>query len=152
MKTRLPNTTSDWEKMLNEVYETQGPSGFAKYQYSIANIIPLIRTSPSLLRILEYCVDIPERRDIIVDTICEVAVNEDVDTDTRIAAATAVRAFIPRIKSYPGFKAAFIATIVQQALGRTREESLRDALTETIDAANRILQECPGHTQPTSEI
>jgi hypothetical protein len=47
------------------------------------------------------------------------------------------------MRTYPGLKGAGILETMKEVLARTREKSLQDALTETINAANRRLQECP---------
>ena len=56
--------------MLKCVFETQGPSGFAKYQYSIPSIIRLTRTSAALHKMLEYCGDIPKTKDVLIEAVC----------------------------------------------------------------------------------
>ncbi len=77
----LPNTAHDWEKMLKRVYETQGPSGFAKYQYSLASIIHLTRKSAALHTMLEYCGDIPNPKDVFIEAVCEIMLDDNVDTN-----------------------------------------------------------------------
>ena len=143
MRTRLPNTVHDWEKMLKRVYERQGPSGFAKYQYSISSILRLTKTSTSLQKLIEYCSDIPNPKDVLIDTISEVMLDNTVDTGARVTAAATLRVLIPRMQDYPGLKGAAIVEAMKEVLQGTREASLNDALTETINAANRRLQECP---------
>ncbi|MEN6615338.1 MAG: hypothetical protein ABFD12_02175 [Syntrophorhabdus sp.] len=143
MRQRLPNTVQDWEKMLKRVYETQGPSAFAKYQYSVSTILQLTKTGPSLQKMLEYCKDIPNPKDVLIDAISEVMRDHNMEVNVRIAATVTLRALMPRIQDYPGFKGATIIDAMEEVLGRTRDESFRDALTETINAANRKMQECP---------
>ena len=143
MRKRLPNTIHDWEKMLKRVYETQGPSGFSKYQYSISSILELTKASPSLQKMLEYCKDIPNPKDVLIDAISEVMLDHDIDMNVRTSATVTLRALIPRMQAYPGLKGAAIIDAMKEVLGRTREQRFRDALTETINAANRRLQECP---------
>ncbi len=143
MRKRLPNTAHDWEKMLRRVYESQGPSGFAKYQYSIASIIHLTRKSATLHKMLEYCKDIPNPKDVLIEAVCEIMLDPNVDTKTRVTATSTLRALIPKMEMHPGLKGAAILEAMKQVLDRTGEESLQDALTETINATNRKLQECP---------
>lgn len=104
MRQRLPNTVHDWEKMLKRVYETQGPSAFAKYQYSISSILQLTKTSPSLQKILEYCKDIPNPKDVLIDTISGIMLDHSIDTSSRVAATATLCALIPRMQAYPGLR------------------------------------------------
>ncbi len=143
MRRRLPNTVHDWEKMLKRVFETQGPSGFAKYQYSISSILRLTKTTASLQKMLEYCKDIPNPKDVLVDTISDIMLDHDTDTSARVAATATLRALIPRMQDYPRLKGAVIVEAMREVLERTREGSLQDALAEAINAASRRLQECP---------
>lgn len=143
MRTRLPNTVRDWEKMLKRVYRTQGPAGFGRYQYSISSILRLTRADASLQEMLEYCRDIPNPKDVLIDTVSEIMLDSTVDTDTRVAATGTLRALIPRMNGYPGLRGAAMLDAMKEVLARTREEPLHDALTETINAANQRLQECP---------
>lgn len=143
MRKRLPNTVHDWEKMLKRVYETQGPSGLAKYQYTVSSILHLTKTSPSLQRMLEYCKDIPNPKGVLIDAIFEVMLDDNVDTNARVAAAATLRALMPRMKGYPGLKGAAILETMKEVLAKTREESSPDALTKRIKTANRRLEECP---------
>lgn len=139
----LANTVHDWEKMLKRVYETQDPTGFAKYQYSISRILQLLTGSSSLEIMLEYCKDIPNPKDVLIDAISEIILDHAIDTKVRVAATATLCALIPRMQTYPGLKGAGILETMKEVLARTREKSLQDALTETINAANRRLQECP---------
>ena len=139
----LANTVHDWEKMLKRVYETQNPTGFAKYQYSISRILQLLTGSSSLEIMLEYCKDIPNPKDVLIDAISEIILDHAIDTKVRVAATATLCALIPRMRTYPGLKGAGILETMKEVLARTREKSLQDALTETINAANRRLQECP---------
>lgn len=143
MRTRLPNTINDWEKMLKRVYEKQGPSDFAKYQYSISNILRLKKDSASIRAILEYCKDIANPRDVLVDTISGIMLNEDMETTARVAAAATLRALIPRMQNYPGLKAASIIMAMREVLESTGEKALHEAFNDTIETANRRMQECP---------
>lgn len=143
MRTCLPNTVHDWEKMLKRVYETQGPSGFAKYQYSISSILQLKKDGTPLGKMLEYCKDIPDPKNVLIDAICQIALNEDLEIKTRVAAAAALRALIPKIKNYPGLRGASLIGAMQEVLESTREKALQEAFNDTIEAANRKIQECP---------
>lgn len=105
MRKRLPNTVHDWEKMLKRAYETQGPSGLAKYQYSVSSILHLTKTSPSLQRMLEYCKDIPNPKGVLIDAISEVMLNHAIATNARIAATATLET-------------------MKEVLAKTREESL----------------------------
>lgn len=143
MRKHLPNTVHDWEKMLKRVYETQGPSAFAKYQYSISSILQLTPTSSSLEQMLAYCKDIPNPKDVLIDAISGIMLDHTIVASSRIAATATLCALIPRMPVYPGLKGAAMLEAMKEVLQRTREESLQDALTETINAANRRLQGCP---------
>ena len=143
MRKHLSNTVHDWDKMLKRVYETQGPTGFAKYQYSISSILQLLKSSSSLEKLLEYCKDIPDPKDVLINAISEIMLDHTVNTNTRISATATLYALIPRMKGYPGLKGAAILETMKKVLARTGEESLQDALTETINAANRRLQKYP---------
>ena len=143
MRKHLPSTVHDWEKMLKRVYETQGPSAFAKYQYSISSVLQQLKSSSSLEKMFAYCRDIPNPKDVLIDAISGIMFDHDIDTKARVAAAATLRALIPRMKDYPGLKGAAMLEAMMEVLQRTREGSLQDALTETINAANRRLQGCP---------
>lgn len=142
MRTRLPNTVHDWEKMLKRVYETQGASGFAKYQYSISSILHLKKDGTSIGTILEYCKDIPNPRDVLIDAISGIMLNTDTKTADRVAAAATLRALIPKIQNYPRLKAATIILAMRQVLKSSGEKALQEAFSDTIEAANRRIQGC----------
>ena len=143
MRTRLPNTVDDWEKMLKRVYEAQGASGFAKYQYSISSILHLKKDSASIGTILEYCKEIPNPRDVLVDAISGIMLNAGMETASRVTAATTLQALIPRMRDYPRLKAATIILAMRQVLESTGEKALQEAFNDTIEAANRRIQGCP---------
>lgn len=143
MRTRLPNTVHDWERMLKRVYETQGPSGFAKYQYSISGILQLKKDGTSIGTMLEYCGDIEDPKDVLIDAISGIMLNGDMETAVRIAAAAALRSLIPRMRNYPGLKAAPIIVAMREVLESAGERALHEAFTDTIEVADRMIQECP---------
>jgi len=143
MRTRLPNTVHDWERMLKRVYETQGPSGFAKYQYSISGILQLKKDGTSIGTMLEYCGDIEAPKDVLIDAISGIMLNGDMETAVRIAAAAALRSLIPRMRNYPGLKAASIIVAMREVLESAGERALHEAFTDTIEVADRMIQECP---------
>jgi len=143
MRTRLPNTVHDWEKMLKRVYETQGPSGFAKYQYSISSILHLKKDGTSIGMILEYCKDIPNPRDVLIDAISGIMLNGDMETASRVAAAATLRALIPKIRNYPRVKAAAIILAMREVVESTGEKVLHEVFSDAIEAVNRKIQECP---------
>lgn len=143
MRKHLSNTVHDWEKMLKRVYRTQGPSGLAKYQYSISSILQLTKTSPSSQEMLEYCKDIPDPKDVLIDTLSGIMLDHTIDTGCRTLATATLCALIPRMQTCPGLKGAGILKTMKEVLARTREKSLQDALTKTINAANLRLQGCP---------
>ena len=143
MRTRLPNTVHDWEKMLKRVYETQGPSGFAKYQYSISSILHMKKDGASIESMLEYCKDIPDPKGVLIDVISGIMLNGDMETATRVAAAATLRSLMPRMENYPGCKAATIILAMREVLESTGEKALQEAFNDTIEAANRRIQECP---------
>ena len=86
MRTRLPNTVHDWERMLKRVYEKQGPSGFAKYQYSISGILQLKKDGISIGTILEYCGDIANPKDVLIEAISGIMLNKDMETTVSVSA------------------------------------------------------------------
>lgn len=143
MRTRFPNTVHDWEKMLKRVYETQGPSAFAKYQYSISSILHLKKNGTSIGTILEYCKNIPNPRDVLIDAISGIMLNADMETASRVAAAATLRTLIPKMRNYPRLKAAAIILAMREILESTRERALHDAFSDTIETANRRILECP---------
>jgi hypothetical protein len=143
MRTRLPNTVHDWERMLKRVYEKQGPSGFAKYQYSISGILQLKKDGISIGTILEYCGDIANPKDVLIEAISGIMLNKDMETTVRVAAATALRSLIPRMRNYPGLKAASIILAMREVVESTGERALQEAFTDTIEVADRRIQECP---------
>lgn len=143
MKTRLPNTIHDWEKMLKRVYETQGPSDFAKYQYSISSILQLKKDATSIEVILQYCKDIPNPKDVLIDAISGIILNGDMETVIRVSAAATLRSLIPRMRNYPGLRAASIISATREVLESTGEKALQEAFVDTIEVADRMIQECP---------
>lgn len=143
MRTRLPNTVHDWEKMLKRVYETQGPSAFAKYQYSISSILHLKKDGTSIGTLLECCKDIPNPRDVLIDAISGIMLNADMETASRVAAAATLRALIPRIRNYPRLKAATTTLAMREVLESTGESVLHEAFSDTIETANRRILGCP---------
>lgn len=143
MKTRLPNTIHDWEKMLKRVYETQGPSGFAKYQYSISSILQLKKDGTSIEVILQYCKDIPNPKDVLIDAISGIMLNGDMETVIRVSAAATLRSLIPRMRNYPRLRAASIISATREVLESTGEKALQEAFVDTIEVADRMIQECP---------
>lgn len=143
MKTRLPNTIHDWEKMLKRVYETQGPSGFAKYQYSISSILQLKKDGTSIEVILQYCKDIPNPKDVLIDAISGIMLNGDMETVIRVSAAATLRSLIPRMRNYPRLRAASIISATREVLESTGEKALQEAFVDTIEVADRMIQERP---------
>jgi len=129
--------------MLKRVYEKQGPSGFAKYQYSISGILQLKKDGISIGTILEYCGDIANPKDVLIEAISGIMLNKDMETTVRVAAATALRSLIPRMRNYPGLKAASIILAMREVVESTGERALQEAFTDTIEVADRRIQECP---------
>jgi len=129
--------------MLKRVYETQGPSGFAKYQYSISSILQVKKDGASIKTLLEHCKDIPNPKDVLIDAISGIMLNGDMETTVRVAAAAALRSLIPRMRNYPGLKATSIIVAMREVLESTGENALREAFADTIEVADRMIQECP---------
>ena len=130
--------------MLKRVYETQGPSGFAKYQYSISSILQLKKHDTPAGEMLEYCRDVPDPKNVLIDAICQIALDEDTEISTKVAAAATLRALIPKIKNYPGLRGASMIGAMQEVLESTREKALQEAFNDTIEAVNRKMRGCPG--------
>ena len=141
MRTRLPNTAQDWGKMLTRVYEKQGPSDFAKYQYSISSILRhLKRNGTSIGKILEYCKNIQNPKDVLVDSIFEIMLDDDIETTIRVAAGNTLRVLIPKIWNYPALN----VTDIQEVLASTGEEALQETFNNIIQAINSKTQEHSG--------
>ncbi len=143
MRTRLPNTVHDWEKMLKRVYKTQGPSGFAKYQYSISSILQMKKDGASLKTILKHCKDIEDPKEVLIDAVSGIMLNKNMETTVRVAAAAALRSLIPRMRNYSGLRAAKTILTMREVLESTGERTLQEAFADTIEVADRRIQECP---------
>lgn len=143
MKRYLPDTIDKWGAMLSRVYELQGSLTFEKYQYSIASILRSRASWELTERMLEHVKDISSPKDVLIDEISAIMLDDNVNINTRIFAADALRVLLPKRISYATSSGAYVVRAMRDILNSPQTKVFHDAVSSVLESIDAKMRQWP---------
>jgi len=129
-----------WGKTFVRVYELQGPAAFEKYQYSIANMLCLRANQKLGEKLLEYVKDISEPKDVLLDVLTAIMLDDLMNINSRILAVAALRELVPKISPYARYTRESVVRAMKDSINSPQTPVLHEAVANALKSINREMQ------------
>lgn len=129
-----------WAKTIIGLYESQGPAVFEKYQYSIAEIIRGKVNRQLRETLLEYVRHISRPRDVLLDALMIIVINDSMNTNARIRAVDALRVLLPKRMTYSKHSEMYVMKTMENVMQSPQITAFSRVLEKALKSMESRLQ------------
>ncbi|HOE17841.1 MAG TPA: hypothetical protein PLX02_10770 [Syntrophorhabdaceae bacterium] len=136
----LSEAIDKWATAFIRIYERQGIADFEKYQYSIAKILRLGPNHEQEEKLLAYVKDITNPKDVLLEALAAIMLNNSINNNSRILAVNALRVLLPIIMPNTKHIRESIVRAMEGIINSPEKTVFYDTVKDTLKSINMAMQ------------